>query len=110
MTETNEQMSQMMSQIDTMTSLMQDLGRSSAGTGDYFYFPAQMLSDPRFKPYLKMMFSEDGTTTRMIVIGSGSSYGDEGIQRVRDLAREMKYALKGTRLQGSVIEIAARRR
>ncbi|OHU41837.1 RND family transporter [Mycobacteroides chelonae] len=106
MTETNEQMTQMMSQIDTMTSLMQDLGRSSAGTGDYFYFPAQMLSDPRFKPYLKMMFSEDGTTTRMIVIGSGSSYGDEGIQRVRDLAHEMKYALKGTRLEGSVIEIA----
>ncbi len=106
MTETNEQMSQMMSQMDTMTSLMQDLGRSSAGTGDYFYFPAQMLSDPRFKPYLKMMFSEDGTTTRMIAIGNGSSYGDEGIQRVRDLAAEMKYALKGTRLEGSVIEIA----
>lgn len=104
--ESNSQMTQMTSQMDQMTAMLKDLGASSAGTGDYFYFPAQLLDDPRFKPFLKQMFSEDGKTTRMIVIGKSSSYGEAGIQRVKDLTREMETALKGTPLEGSVIEIA----
>jgi len=105
-TSTNAVLSQLASQVDTVTAFMQDIGRSSAGTGDYFYFPARLLSDPRFTPYLHLLFSTDGTTTRMIVAGKSSSYSTEGQKRARDLAAQVKAALKGTPLEGSVVRIA----
>ncbi|QCH25470.1 RND family transporter [Mycobacteroides salmoniphilum] len=105
-TSTNAVLSQLASQVDTVTAVMQDIGRSSAGTGDYFYFPARLLSDPRFTPYLHLLFSKDGTTTRMIVAGKSSSYSTEGQKRARELAVQMKIALKGTPLEGSVVSVA----
>lgn len=103
---TNSAFSQLNTQVDTLTAFMQDIGKSGVGTGDYFYFPARLLSDPRFTPYLHLLFSEDGTTTRIIVIGKSSSFGVSGQQRARELAREMNTALKGTPLEGSVVSVA----
>ncbi|EFV15125.1 RND family transporter [Segniliparus rugosus] len=96
----------MVSQLDMGVSLMQDLGRSSAGTGTYFYFPAQLLSDPRLKPYVGLMFSPDGKTTRLIVMGKSSSFGAQGMLRPARLGEATDAALKGTPLEGSVVTVS----
>ncbi|MGL6234601.1 MAG: RND family transporter [Segniliparus sp.] len=94
------------SQLDTAADILQDLGRSSNGTGAYFYFPSQLLNAPQIKPYLQMMFSPDGKTTRMIVMGKGSSFSSVGMQRAGQLKAVTEQALKGTPLEGSVVSVS----
>ncbi|MUM21084.1 RND family transporter [Mycobacterium sp. CBMA271] len=103
--ETDRMLSQMTTQMDTLTAFMQDFSKSTAGSGEYFYFPARLLSDPQFEPFIHLLFSKDGTKTRMIVMGATSSFDVSGQQRARDLAVAMKAALKGTALAGSVVSI-----
>lgn len=102
---TNNALSQLNTQVDTLTAFMRDIGKVGAGSGDYFYFPARLLSDPRFAPYMHLLFSSNGNTTRMIVIGKSSSFSVSGQQRARDIVTEVNAALKGTPLEGSVISV-----
>jgi len=101
----NSAMSQVMVLLNSVTQLMHDFAKSNSGTGDYFYFPAQILNDPSFKPYIHLMFSPNGKATRMIVMGKSDSFSAGGMIRARRLSPTMEAALKGTRLQGSTVSI-----
>ncbi|ADG98951.1 MMPL domain protein [Segniliparus rotundus DSM 44985] len=93
-------------QLGVVAYLMQDVGKSSAGNGSFFYFPAALLGDPRIKPYVNAMFSQDGKTTRMIVMGKSSSYSSVGMARAQELAPTVAGALKHTPLEGSTASVS----
>lgn len=94
------------SQLGVVAYLMQDIGKSSAGNGSFFYFPAALLGDPRIKPYVNVMFSSDGKSTRMLVMGKSSSYSSAGMARAQQLGPAVSSALRGTPLEGSVISVS----
>ncbi|ERG69097.1 hypothetical protein HMPREF9336_04241 [Segniliparus rugosus ATCC BAA-974] len=96
----------LVAQLGIVAYLMQDIGKSSAGNGSFFYFPAALLGDPRIKPYVNVMFSPDGKSTRMIVMGKSSSYSSVGMARAGQLGPTATAALKGTPLEGSVVSVS----
>ncbi|MGL6234603.1 MAG: RND family transporter [Segniliparus sp.] len=96
----------LVAQLGIVAYLMQDIGKSSAGNGSFFYFPAALLGDPRIKPYVNVMFSPDGKSTRMIVMGKSSSYSSVGMDRAEQLGPTVAAALRGTQLEGSVTSVS----
>ncbi|MFG1793413.1 RND family transporter [Nocardia sp. NPDC049149] len=93
-------------QISDITDFLQALGRNFSGSDSgIFYMPPQAFSDSRFTRALSLLMSADGKSTRMLVYGSGESFGIPGMERAAAAKHLAEQALKGTTLDGSVVSV-----
>lgn len=93
-------------QLDTATGYLQELGHNfGASESGVFYLPQQVFDDPRFAVAMNALYSPDGRTTRLLIFGTTPAFGYEGIERAREIDRIASDAVRGSRLDGSVVQV-----
>ena len=70
---------------------------------DSFYLPPEIFDNADFKRGIKNFVSPDGKSVRFIISHEGDPASIEGIERINQIKRAAKEAIKGTPLEGSTI-------
>lgn len=94
----------MLPQMRELTVYLTALGEDFAGSGEGgFYLPRQTLDDPRYRTILPMLFSADGTATRLLVYGTGHVWGADGADRSALIGQAVHDAGKEGVLAGAAV-------
>lgn len=77
----------------------------AAKTGDSFYLPPDVFTNPEFQRGLKLFLSPDGHAARMIITHKGDPATPEGISHIEAIRAAADEAVKGTPLGDADIYI-----
>lgn len=93
-------------QLDTANNYLREVGDNyGASESGAFYLPQRVFDDPRFAAAVNALYAADGKTTRLLVFGDGSAFGRAGIERAREIQRVADQTLRGSRLDGAVVQV-----
>ncbi len=93
---------------DQMAAMQQDsaaMGEAfdASRNDDSFYLPPEVFDNPDFKRGMEQFISPNGHAVRFIISHEGDPMSADGIQRIDDIKKAAKEAIKGTPLEGSTI-------
>ena len=78
---------------------------NDAMNDDTFYLPPEIFDNADFKRGMESFISPNGHAVRFIISHEGDPLNAEGIERIDDIKRAAKEAIKGTPLEGSRIYV-----
>ncbi|MGU3435966.1 RND family transporter [Actinomycetes bacterium M1A6_2h] len=94
-------------QLGEVTSFLDELrtsyGAGTPGTG--FFLPTQAFESPLFQSGLKVFFSPDGQTTRMVIVPEPPGFSREAMDLSATIVPAAVLAMKDTSLAGSTVSI-----
>lgn len=94
-------------QIRDVSGYLTELGIDFQGSGEGgFYLPQRAFDDPRFEEVNRLLYSPDGTATRLLVYGDAEAWSLDGAHLAKDIELAAQDATKEGTLAGSTISVS----
>ncbi|MDO3400287.1 MMPL family transporter [Mycolicibacterium neoaurum] len=97
----------LLDQLAEMTESQRLMGKAfdESKNDDSFYLPPEVLRNPGFQRSMQNFISPDGKSVRFIVTHETDPLNPDGIERIDAIREAAVEAIKGTPLQGSVVQV-----
>lgn len=100
-------MDTLLPQLRDVSNYLSELSVDFQGSGEGgFYLPQRAFDDPRFNDVSKLLFSDDGKATRLLVYGDGRAWSTAGAHVSGEVELAVHDAIKEGTLAGSSVSLS----